>query len=603
MKWLKLIFVIGLALFTGFLFAQLKEFEIREAPAPAGIALTMDHPDCAQLVINSQIMGLRFESNMAGIREQRHLPREDKYLIFITPIRQIITVKAAGFIENQLGAAFELKAKERKYFVINEQKQASSSTKGSFTLNSVPSGALIQIDGFPGFRERTPYRFKDYRAMNYELSLSLEGYDDYRYQMQILPDQEASDTITLKPNFAELVITSAPNATLYLNGVRKGNTPQSFEGVKNGLKPGEYTITLEQNRYKRIEERIYLSAGDREIKRYSPEAQFTEMIVKSNPSGSTVYLDSKNLGRTPLELLGENNAVDSGTYNLRIVPSNSNYSTLERSVRLEPGGLFSETYDHKDQSRWLSIKVNETPFEAFLNGIRNTSLERGQEVMLAGESATLKVVFKGKDSDKYPPYIKELRLLEGERHQEAVAFNPFKARVDLRSDFDDVKLKIRDKEKGKTVFEGKSESSVSLFPGSYAVSAKRKYFYDLETDIKVNHEPSQLFEFNPRFKSHKPKTALVNLIVSSGAFIALGGGAYYSWQKSEEYHTDYRAATQLSEVNRLKDAANKWDKNTQYLTAGEIAATAWLTRTVINYARIKKMEKEVKRIQRFDLRR
>ncbi len=602
MKLIRLILIIILFSFTILLSAQLKEFEIREIPAPAGIALVMDHPDCAQLVIHSQIVGLRFDSNMAGIREQRHLPREDKYLIFITPVRQIVTVKASGFIENQLGSTFELNAKERKYYVINEQKQVSGSGKGSFTLDSVPGGALIQIEGIPGFREHTPYRFRDYLAMNYEITLSLDGYDDIHYRMQILPDQEDSKTLNLHANFAELVITSTPNARLTLNGSDKGNTPQSFEGGQNGLKAGEYTITLKRDRYNDIEETVNLKIGDKIIKRYQLEPLFTEVIINSNPQNSSVYLDEKLLGRTPLELMGEDKALNSGEYTLRIVPSNSAFTAIEQRITLKSGDLFSQTFNHSDLSRWLSLVTKEKPIEAYINGERNRDLESGQEILLTDERTALRVIFAGKDKDKYPPYIKELRLLEGEHHQEEVTFNAFKARLDLRSDFHDVKLQIREKESSKRVFKGVSDESIELFPGSYTVSAKKRHFYNLNTEIEVNNEPTQLFEFNPQFKSNKPKTALVELITSGGTFAALGGAALYSWQQSEKNYTDYQEATSVSEVQRLKDSTKKWDKATQYLSAAEIAATAWLSRAVINFIKIKNLEKEVKRIQRFDSR-
>ncbi|NLO44867.1 MAG: PEGA domain-containing protein [Candidatus Cloacimonetes bacterium] len=589
-------------LFTALLSAQLKEFEVKESTAPAGIALVMDHPDCAQLVIHSQIVGLRFESNMAGIREQRHLPREDKYLVFITPVRQIITVKANGFIENQLGAAFELNAKERKYFVINERIGVVGSGKGSITLDSVPSGALIQIDGLPSFRERTPYRFRDYLAMNYALTLSLEGYDEVHYQLQILPDQEGNETLNLKANFAELVFTSTPKARVFINGKDKGETPLSFEGAQNGLKAGEYNISIERARYKRIEEKISLLAGDKEVKRYNLEPLFAEVVINSNPQGSAVYLNNSLLGRTPIELIGEDKALESGEYDLRVEPENSGFSILERRIKLEPGDVFSQTFEHSDQRRWLKISVKEQPVEAFLNGERNRLLEQGREILMTDERASLKVVFTGKDRDKYPPYNKELRLLGGEHHEEAVVFNAFRAHLDLRSDFHDVKLQVREKESGKRVFKGKSDSTIDLFPGTYTVSAKKSNFHNLNTEIVVNSEATQLFEFNPKFKSEKPKKAMTELLASSGTFAALSGATIFSWYLAEQNYTDYQAAVSVSEVERLRNATQKWDKAAQYLSVAEVAATAWLTRGVVNFIQIKKLEKEVKRIQRFDSR-
>lgn len=602
MRLIRLILIALFISFTILLSAQLKEFEIREIPAPTGIALIMDNPDCAQLVIHSQIVGLRFESNMAGISEQRHLSREDKYLVFITPVRQIITVKANGFIENQLGSTFELNAKERKYFVIDEKKQASGPGKGSFVLDSIPSGALIQIDGIPGFRERTPYHFKDYIAMNYSLTLSLDGYDDIDYNLQIKPDQEGSETLNLRANFAELVITSSPKARIYINGIDKGETPHSFEGGQSGLKAGKYTITLKRDRYNDIEETLNLNIGDKKIKRYQLEPLFAEAIINSNPSGSSVYFNEILLGKTPLELLGEDKALDSGEYNLQIVPSNSAFTVIEQKVIMKSGDLFSQTFNHSDLSRWLSLIVEEKPIEVYINEERNRELEQGEKILLTDEINTLKVVFSGKNKEQYQPYLKELRLLKGESHKEEVVFNTFKAQLDLRSDLNGVRLLIREKDSSKCVFKGKSNESIDLFPGSYTVSARKRHFHNLKTEIEVDNESTQLFEFNPQFKSNKPKTVLLELIASGGTFAAIGGAALASWQMSEKSYSDYQEANSVSDVERLRNNTQKWDKATQYLSAAEIAATAWLTRTVINFIKIKNLEKEVKRIQRFDSR-
>ncbi len=527
MKYFKLILLLLFLTASTLLPAQLKEFEVRELPAPSGIALTMDHPDCAQLVIHSQIDGLRFESNMAGIREQRHLSREDKYLIFITPIRQIITVKASGFIEEQLSTAMKLKPKERRYFAIDERDLFIERDKGSFLLESIPSGALIQIDGIPSFKERTPYMFDEYFAMNYPLKLSLEGYEDFEFTMKILAGQEGEESIRLRARFAEL-------------------------------------------------------------------------DIKSEPAGSVVYLNNRYLGRTPLSLLGKETSLDSGEYSMKIIPSSGIYNTIEKQVKLVVGELFSETFVHQDQRRWLKLSANLQPFEAYLDGKRNTDLESGKEVFLDGDSAELKVIFVGKDSDKYPPYQKDLKLLAGAHHVEDIKFSALKATVDLLSDHNNIKLAILNKNSGETVYEGMSNRSIELFPDVYSVEAKKKGFYVLERDIVINENPTQSHIFNPVFNSHRSKLATAELITSLGIVATLGGTALYTKSVSDSYYEDYQKANLSSEVQWLMENTEKWDKYTSYLVAAEMLATGWLIKAVTDYVRIKASEKEVKRLRSLD---
>ncbi len=580
--------------------AQLKEFEIKEMPAPAGIAITMDHPDCAQLVIHSELNGLRFESNMAGIREQRHSEREDKYLVFITNTRQIITVKAKGFIEQQLSAPLELKAKERKYYAINEKKLSDEEGKGHFILDSVPSGAQIKIDGFPSFNERTPYRFRDYLAMSYSLSLSLEGYDDYKFIMKIVADQEGRETVQLRANFAELTIDSTPEAKLYLDGEYKGVTPQSLEGIKRGLKPGNYKLKLTKERHDPHEEIIVLKADEKQVRRYILNPKYTEIDIKSEPSQSAVYLNDKYLGRTPLQFMGIEKALDSGEHTIKLIPSSSVYNTIEKPIEFFGGALFLETFIHEDQRCWLKLNVKEKPYAVYINEKRMLDLESGREVLLDSGDFKLTVEYTGKGSDKYPPYHKDLSIAPGEHRVEEVIFNPYKALVSLNSDYRGVRLKIIDKDSDRLAYKGLSGNTINLFPGSYTVKSDKFGFHNKETDIVVRELPGQSFEFNPIFNYNKPKFVMAEMLGSIGTFAALGGAALYSKQKSDDFYEEYLQAIGTSEVEKLRKSTKKWDNYTAVFTGAEILATAWLTRSVVNFIRIKVTEKEVKRLQRFD---
>lgn len=582
------------------LFAQLKEFEIRELASPAGIALVMDHPDCAQIIVHSQIKDLRFESNMAGIKEQRYNAREDKYLLFITTQRQIITVKASGYIENQLSSAFSLAAKERKYFTISEKQGSSSvSNKGSFLLDTIPSGAEISIDGLPGFRERTPYRFTDYMAMTYNLNLKLKGYDDMSYQMQIKANQQESVTLALKANFAELVIVSTPVATLYLNDVAKGNTPINFQGATSGLSPGEYKISLRQNKYFNEEETIVLKAGESIQKSYSLRPNFTEMIITSSPSGSMVYLGNRALGSTPLNLMGPENGVSPGKHRIRVVPNDANYNTYDIEFELKPGKLHSQKCEHVDMRRWLKLNINQKPSRVFLDGKRNLDLEQGRDVQIVSASSSLRVIYTGADKEHYPPYEEQIKLFPGEKLIREIKFSSFKAKVNLVSDFENISLRLTDAN-NKTLYKGKADASLQLFPGKYTVKAQRKYFQPLDMQLSVNSEAEQFFELNPRFKSGKPASKRNEMLLSSALFAAFGSVAVVSKLKADDYYEDYKSAGVSSVAADLRDKTKTWDTYTQVSAGAGIACSMWMISSIRNYIYARSTAKEVKRIRRFD---
>ncbi len=597
---MKYLVIVILLMLPMLLAAQLKEFEIREIPAPAGIALVMEHPDCAQLIIYSQLRDLRFESNMAGIRDQRFVPQEDKYIVFITSVRQIITVKSTGYIEAQLSGAFNLNPKERRYFGITEKVISSGTNKGGFVLDSKPSGAEITIDGIPSFRERTPYRFNDYMAMTYSVTLRLKGHDDYSYQMRINPDQQGSATLELRANFAELVVVSNPPAELYLNGVNKGITPQNFQGVSAGLAPGEYRISIRKPRYQTHEESLTLKAGDAEQRRITLAPLFTDVLISSEPPGSSVYLNDKLIGNCPLNLSGAEKGVDSGTYSIRIVPQNSFYDTITETVEFLPGELFSRNFIHQDHRRWLKINVSEKPYEAFVDGNRSAVLERGGELEINSESCELRVVYTGKDKDRYPPYESRVRLLSGEHRELDIRFDAFRAKLSLLSDYDGTILTIKDQRNGKIVFRGTADAKAELFPGTYSVTASKPYFHNLSQDIEVTREAEQLFEFNPRFKTNVPKAKRNEMLFSIAAFAGVGAATAFSFYQSEKYFDDYKSSNSSASAADLRNKTEDWDKYKQIALGAEGLLSLWLTKSIIQYIRVKRAEAEVKRIQRFD---
>lgn len=582
------------------LYGQLKEFEIREIAAPSGIALMMEHPDCAQLVIHSQIKDLRFESNMAGIRDQRYNAQEEKYIVFISTQRQIITIKAAGYIESQLSGAMNLSAKERKYFSISEKASSSASNKGGFFLDSVPSGAEITIDGIPSFKERTPYRFKDYMAMTYALSLKLNGYKDSNYQMQIKANQEGSETIQLKATFAELVIVCTPPADLYLNSVYKGKTPVNFQGVSGGLASGTYQISLRLAKHQSVEENIVLKAGESMVKRYNLSPQYTELIISSEPSGSTVFMNNLVMGDTPLKLMGAEQGVEAGKYRLRIVPIMSQYNTIETDLDLAAGSVFSKHYDHQDQRRWLKVSANKRPVQVYLDGARNSALEEGQSIEIKSSEAELRVLYTGADKDHYPPYIERVKLLPGEKRDMEIRFSAFKARVNLVSDYQNMSLIIIDSHSGKKHFGGKTDASLELFPGSYTARVKRRYFEPLQVKFTVGNDPEQLVELNPLFQGRKVSAKRNEMVISGLVFAGIGSFAIFSKQRADGFYDDYKKSAISSQAADLRQKTKDWDHLTQYAMMAEVAASAWLINSLRNYLTIKSTEREVKRVQRFD---
>jgi len=111
----------------------------------------------------------------------------------------------------------------------------------------------------------------------------------------------------------KLNIESNPSeATVFINGNPKGWTPLTLP-----LEFGAYQLRIEKSDYKEINDQVTINSNKNINKIYNLSLILGILIVKSDPSGASVYLDEVERGNTPLTL-----AHKPGTYDLRIVKSN-----------------------------------------------------------------------------------------------------------------------------------------------------------------------------------------------------------------------------------------------------------------------------------------
>ncbi|MBI1741897.1 PEGA domain-containing protein [Candidatus Acetothermia bacterium] len=115
---------------------------------------------------------------------------------------------------------------------------------------------------------------------------------------------------------ARLAINSVPpGAAVYIDGVYRGQTPLQvtvtpgrvqIKLVKDGFSSWEQTVTLQQGALLPLEARLNFSP--------SPVPRYVRVLVKSQPSGASVYINGQYRGLTPTEL-----SVEPGYLELRLM--------------------------------------------------------------------------------------------------------------------------------------------------------------------------------------------------------------------------------------------------------------------------------------------
>ncbi|HIH72602.1 MAG TPA: PEGA domain-containing protein [Thermococcaceae archaeon] len=170
---------------------------------------------------------------------------------------------------------------------------------GTLHVCSTPLNASVKISGANGseFFGRTPMS-TSLKPGNYTMEIALENYSPYSTSIEIQPNETLKVCPDLVPLNGTLIIMSEPdNASVYVNGLFKGNTPLNVS-----LKPGKYiinvtkdgswnatTITLEPNERRTV----HLTIPEKS----NPLGLILAVILLVTGSGAGIYFTKLRRGK------------------------------------------------------------------------------------------------------------------------------------------------------------------------------------------------------------------------------------------------------------------------------------------------------------------
>ncbi|HWQ65824.1 MAG TPA: PEGA domain-containing protein [Methanospirillum sp.] len=177
------------------------------------------------------------------------------------------------------------------------------SSSGSLTVLSSPSDALILLNNIA--YGVTPAHFNAIAVGTYNVKLVKSGYQPVSTTVEIKPGVDSSVSTYLPrriPMTGTLTIRSEPSGgTVILDGEVQGVTPLRV----SHLVPGSYNLRVSIPGYLSYIEIIHINAG-RETSIYAPigpmrpVSYLGSLSVQSDPSGASVTVDSRSLGKSPL---------------------------------------------------------------------------------------------------------------------------------------------------------------------------------------------------------------------------------------------------------------------------------------------------------------
>jgi len=259
--------------------------------------------DVAALIkVVTTATGFVFEGGTLGIVDTKQTPGE--VWVWVPRAARKITIK-----HPQLGVLrdyyypVEIEA-ERTYEMVLTTAKIETIVKEEVTQQYLifelePKNATLEVNDqlWSVDADGTALQFVDLgtytyrvRAANYETDAGVVTVDDPD------PDHPKTVKVKLKSNFAEVTLTVDADAEIWVNNDKKG--VRSWTG---SLGKGTYKIECKQKGHETslTTKEITAAMNGQTITLPSPRPIYGSLNVESTPIGATIYIDGKEIGKTP----------------------------------------------------------------------------------------------------------------------------------------------------------------------------------------------------------------------------------------------------------------------------------------------------------------
>ena len=149
-----------------------------------GFPILPDYPNSSFIKVQSWIPEVSFKANLT-IEAQIPKPKEGFiYLVVPAETSQRIKVNSPDFTQGEFRVD-AMPEKNTRCIVIEPKSRSAIKGKGSLTLNTVPAGVSISVDGIPTFSEISPFTFDNWATGVQTLTLTKNRYQTVEVEIEI----------------------------------------------------------------------------------------------------------------------------------------------------------------------------------------------------------------------------------------------------------------------------------------------------------------------------------------------------------------------------------------------------------------------------------
>ncbi len=249
-----------------------KQIEIALKPAWGNLIVDLGETSVIVEIANKTYTGKRIE--LCGV---------DKGL---DPGKYHLKIIKNNYYDRQ----FDIEIKESDTILLNVKMEPLIT---SVNFNSKPGGANVFIDG--NYAGKTPFYVDSVIVGNHKVRFFLDGYADYVKNVLFKYDTLNELFVQMKNRFRVTLESVPSHAEIWINGDYAGKTP-----LKTELLNGENNIKLVKKNFETFTKTIDVSKEG--VRLFHLEKQKYTLSITTRPSGATVKINGKNMGKTPATL-------------------------------------------------------------------------------------------------------------------------------------------------------------------------------------------------------------------------------------------------------------------------------------------------------------
>lgn len=374
---------------------------------------------------------------------------------------------------------------------------------------------------------------------NAKYSLKTSIYDNRVTNLEInsetlsqIRNEAFQTTVKSSPDGAEISFKDFPAI--------KGHTPFVIYDVF----PASYELSLKATRYDEL--RTVIETGQQRSAEVNLKlaARYAELTIDSEPSGSRIWLNGKDMGTTPASFTGAQQGLDPGSWKLKLEPIDPMYLPVEKDLELKANQLYSEKLVHPQSSSGIQISSDIYPIVVSVDEGKAVTLNSTQTIKLTPGNYKVAVRFSGKDSRPIKTWQGTVEISREKPQTLDLKLIPQSGSLSFSSNLADYDIKIVNKDTSKTA--KLNGGALVAYPGSFNLEAVKWGHYVINRDIEIKEglRAEQRLDFEPvpkailkpysTWKTHQ-KISLASLALTLGI-------SAFTYYRADQAHQDYLAA-------------------------------------------------------------